>query len=554
MPLERLRPPDEGGVLLVALGIRRLEEGDLPALLVEVAAQFAGDIHHPQAAVVVTHIEDVVLDPEVVAAGFGNLITRHFPAFAGFVPFPDVDPAGGAVGQVAFGLERIGEVLVPGEDQHLPGGFAAVREAGVVPAVRVAETAHHHRVVRRAALAAAADVHRHDPVGPVRGPGDAVLHPHIVDAVARGIEFETPHPVGILRVLGVQDVVTPPGGERQDVVVGDEHIVDAAGEFIVVPGKDPDAVGRVRHIEDHQPVLPVGGALPADDGEAAVRGDLHIVHRPGVHPHGVHQVDARRVGHIPEVGVPVGAPGAGHGVVASVQSFPDPEVGGMPVAHRPPPDDLPVLPHLTRCRADGPPRGQPAPGDHHRVEAGPLGHEGAVRLHESGGAGRHQVVRRPREGGELQREVGHLVPGGVERPGAEPDHIPGARFFGVGAEFEARRRVRPDAESGFAPDRFGSRRKRRPALGVEGQRPVLVHRGHPGITRLPGEVRFPLRPGGVFGEGAHRKRGAGVEVRRERGHRDALERREGHGYRDLDPERHVGAAVHRLRVARRHRH
>ena len=325
VPFERLRAPDERGVGLEAVGIGRLEEADLPALLVEVAAQLAGDVHHPEAAVVVADVHDVVLDPEVVGAGLGHLVARHLPAdSAVLVPFGDVDPAGGPVRELALGVEAPGEVLVAGEDQHLAGGLAPVGEAGVVPAVRVLEAPHHHGVVGGAALAAAADVHRDHPVGPVRGPGDAVLHPDVVDAVARGVELETSHPVGVLGILGVQDVVAPPGGQCEDVVLGHERVVDAAGQLVVVAGDDLDPVGGVRNVEDHQPVPPVGGAFPADDRELAVRRDLHVVHGAGVHPDGVHQVDARRIGHVPEVGMPVGAPGPGDRVVAAVEAPPRP--------------------------------------------------------------------------------------------------------------------------------------------------------------------------------------------------------------------------------------
>ena len=206
-------------------------------------------------------------------AGLGHLVARHLPADpAVLIPLRDVDPARGPVRKLALRVEAPGEVLVAGEDQHLAGGLAPVREAGVVPAVRVLEAAHHHRVVGGAALAAAADVHRDHPVGPVRGPGDAVLHPDVVDAVAGGIQFEAADAVGILRVLGVQDVVTPPGGERQDVVLGHERVVHPAGQLIVVAGDDLHPVGGVRDVEDHQPVPPVRGPFPADDRELAVRG------------------------------------------------------------------------------------------------------------------------------------------------------------------------------------------------------------------------------------------------------------------------------------------
>ena len=70
--------PGKGNVGPVTRGITGPEMGDFPALIVEFAAQFAGNINDTGAAIVITHIKDIVDDPNIVGAGFGNAVGGDF--------------------------------------------------------------------------------------------------------------------------------------------------------------------------------------------------------------------------------------------------------------------------------------------------------------------------------------------------------------------------------------------------------------------------------------------------------------------------------------------
>ena len=425
----------------------------------------------------------------------------------------------------------------------------------MVPAARVGGAAEHHRVVRRAAHAAAADIHGHHAVAPVGRVRDAVLHPHIVDRVPRRIQLETPDPVGIRRVLGVEDVVTPAGGERVDVVFGDEHIVDAARQLVVVARDDLHAVLRIAHIQDDQAVLAIRSAFPADDAELPVLGDLHIVHRARVHPDGVDEAHGRGIGHIPEVRVAVGAPGAGHRVVAAVRPFPDPEVGGMPVAHRRLPQYLDILADLARDDAQGRRR---RPGESvrdHRVGAGALGHERAVGADLPDRAGRDDPVGRRSQGGELDRVVGHRVAAGVLRLGGEEHHIAGPhRVVGLGAGQRDRpHRVRGHHDLGVARRLLRRDGERGAPFAGEHQDAQRIHRRHRIVGGAEPDLHIvPFRPGNVFDLRPQRDLGAGVEIRRQVRHRHGGHRRVRNRHRDLHPHRRFGAAVEVLRILRHH--
>ncbi len=66
--------PGEGHVGAIGSGIARPEAGNFAALIVEFAAQFSRNIEHAGAAIVITHIENVVEDPDVMRAGFGDAV------------------------------------------------------------------------------------------------------------------------------------------------------------------------------------------------------------------------------------------------------------------------------------------------------------------------------------------------------------------------------------------------------------------------------------------------------------------------------------------------
>ena len=377
--------------------------------------------------------------------------------------------------------------------------------------------------------------------------------PDVVDAVTRGVQLEASDPVGVRRILGVQDVVAAPGGKGQDVALGHEHVVDAAAHLVVVARDDLHPVRGVLDIEHDQAVLPVRGSLAADDRELPVRRDLDVVDRAGVHPDGVHQVDARRIADVPEVGVPVGAPGPGDRVVTSVDAFPDPQIRSVPVADRPAAHDLPVLLHVAGSSADRLPRGEGAPGDNDGVEPRTLGHEGAVRLHEGGRTGRHQGVGRAGGDRVLQGIVRDLVAARVEGAGAEPDHVAGPRLVFARGDVKTNRRIGAHRDRGVAAYRFGARRDRRGAFAVEHEHAVLADGRHRRVARGPLEAGLALSAGSILGESADPERSAGVEVCRERRDLDAREGRPRNPHRDLDHECRLGAPVHGAGFSRHHR-
>ena len=274
MALVGLGAPDLRGVREEALRVERQEPGDLPALAVEVPEEFPGDIHHAQAAVVERHIHHIVLDPDVVAAGFRHLVAADQARrlLEVLVPFQDVDPAAPAGGLVLVARRAgadFGHRAVPpgtgrfvtGEDVELAGGDAAVGIDRVVPAGRERELPDEHRRLRRSALAAPADIHHRHAVAPVGGIGDALHHPYIVDGAGRVVEGETADPVRNRRVLDVDDVEPAPAGERVHMAVVDEGVVDAPGQSVVVFRETAHADRGVGHIEDHQAVPPVGRAF-----------------------------------------------------------------------------------------------------------------------------------------------------------------------------------------------------------------------------------------------------------------------------------------------------
>src|SRR5258708_18548231 len=80
--------PGEGTVGAIGSGIAGPEAGDFAALIVEFAAQLTGNVKHAGAAVVITHVQDIVENPDVVRAGFGNAVRSHL---FGICEIADVD-------------------------------------------------------------------------------------------------------------------------------------------------------------------------------------------------------------------------------------------------------------------------------------------------------------------------------------------------------------------------------------------------------------------------------------------------------------------------------
>jgi hypothetical protein len=124
------------------------------------------------------------------------------------------------------------------------------------------------RTLDRTSPASVPDVDDHHAVLPLRRIRDAVVDPHVVHGavgvvvladVARGVD-----------VAHVEDDVLVAPAEREEVRLGREYVVDAAGEVLVVRRGD-DRVGRVRQVEHDDAVAPVRSAFERDDTVAAVR-------------------------------------------------------------------------------------------------------------------------------------------------------------------------------------------------------------------------------------------------------------------------------------------
>src|SRR5690606_30111243 len=97
---------------------------------------------------------------------------------------------------------------------------------------------------------------------------------------------------------------------------------------------------------------------------------------------------------VPEVRLAVGAPGAGHGVVAAVGALPHPQVGGVRLEHLAVADELEaLLLGEALVRTDRPARDRAAARRDDRVEAGGLGDEPPVLLDLPGRTVAERVVR-----------------------------------------------------------------------------------------------------------------------------------------------------------------
>ena len=107
------------------------------------------------------------------------------------------------------------------------------------------------------------------------------------------------------------------------MVVVDEEVVYAPGKIVVEARQDLGVVW-IGNVQDDQAVTPIRGALAADHCDAAVVGDLHVVDGASVDLNLPDLDDIGRVGDVPKVGVAVGAPSSGYGVVAPVDAFPNP--------------------------------------------------------------------------------------------------------------------------------------------------------------------------------------------------------------------------------------
>ena len=125
-----------------------------------------------------------------------------------------------------------------------------------------------------------------------------------------------------------------------------------------------------------------------------------------------------RVGHIPEVGVAVGAGGCRSRRSRGRPRPPRPEIRGAPVEHRAVPHDLDILPDLPRGNPEGRARGLREAVGEHRVGPRALGDERAAGIHLADRPRRHDPVGRDPEGRELQPDS--RAPGSPRRRSPAP--------------------------------------------------------------------------------------------------------------------------------------
>ena len=92
-PLNGCGPHTNGALAMIPVRVERQEAGYLAALPVQIAQQLARHVDDAQPAVVVPDVQRVVLHPEIVRAGLGDLIPGDLARPLPVGPVDDVDPA-----------------------------------------------------------------------------------------------------------------------------------------------------------------------------------------------------------------------------------------------------------------------------------------------------------------------------------------------------------------------------------------------------------------------------------------------------------------------------
>ena len=322
------------------------------------------------------------------------------------------------------GLEAVepGAAPLVTHDDVEPSGGALIGKSGVGRAVEIAVTGNLHRVRRAAPLYSVPDIDQHHAVRPIRGVCNAVHHPHVMDAVARGIQLEPAHSVRVLGILDIDNVEPAAVVDGVYVIVVDEDVVYASRQTIIKLRMDLHVAG-VRNVQHQQPVAPVGGALPGDDRHATVFRDLHVVHRSGIDHDAIDHLGIGGIGHIPEVCRPVCSPGASHRVVPAVDALPDPQVRCPHIAHRRMPDELHFLRHKSVGDQDGLLRDVARSDRHDGVLPGVLRHKQPLLIDLGGRVLCDHRVSGMRHQGVRDGRVLHPLTPGVQRNGRGVEHV-----------------------------------------------------------------------------------------------------------------------------------
>ena len=406
----RLRSPGQGGVRHDGLTLLagRLEPRHLAALLVQVPAELARNVHHSESALVVRDVQQPVFDPDVVRSGLRHLVPSDLLWVLDVAHVHHVDVPARAVHAVAAP-----EDLISGEDVvSVPvGGMGVAVFLRLVGAILV--LGDELRLPRRAALDAVSDVQDDQSIVPVGEVGEAVLRPHVVQAL---VLLARPHlPAtdvpGVRRVRHLDDVHGARAVvHRVDDVPVDPDVMDSRRQAVGQLGDDRRVRG-IGEIQHDNPVAPVARSLAGDHRPARVRVHLHVVHHPCVHHHRVGEHRRARIRHVPRVHALSASLGvsAGVRVIASVPALEDPQVARRHVRDRAAADELADAASLPWRRLDDHRRRLPACRHHHAVCAGRVRHEG--RVTEDLGSIRRAIDRRHRVA-----EV-HIVQCPVAAPG-----------------------------------------------------------------------------------------------------------------------------------------
>ncbi len=330
MSLVDLGAPGHAPVGKGGFGVGGLENGDLTALAIEVAAQLAGDVDHSETGLVVPDVESVALHPDVVRSRLGHLVAGDLDGLLRILHVEDMDVPARLDRRVGVPLLR--EDLVADEQV----ASRAPRRVGVADRVLVAR--NEGGFGGRSAVGSGADIEHDRTVVPVGEVGVPVLHDDVVQGLVVGLgHAPAPDLVGGGRVRDVDDVdVAGSVVDGVDQVALDPYVVHAPRYGALVLGDDR-GVRRFGKVEDHDPVAAVGRALAGQDADAVVRVDLDVVDAPGVELDGIGEDGCRGIGHVPGLH-PVVHIGSHIGVVPPVHALEDPSVARVVVRGGPAPD------------------------------------------------------------------------------------------------------------------------------------------------------------------------------------------------------------------------
>ena len=97
---------------------------------------------------------------------------------------------------------------------------------------RIRNVGHEDRILDRPTPLAVPHIHDDDTVTPFGRVGDPIVYPHVVDPAVRVIVFTDV--LGVVDIADVENDVLVAGRQREEIVVGSEHVVHAARKTIVV--------------------------------------------------------------------------------------------------------------------------------------------------------------------------------------------------------------------------------------------------------------------------------------------------------------------------------